>query len=48
MFIIGTSGSGKSFTSKKLLNQLVLKGIKVFIIDPEREYQNFVDYYEGN
>jgi type IV secretory pathway VirB4 component len=48
LFILGTSGSGKSFFSKKLINQRLLIGDKVFIIDPEREYQNLVADDNGN
>ncbi len=48
MFIIGTSGSGKSFFSKKLITQRILLGDKVFIIDPEREYQNLSSKFGGN
>jgi type IV secretory pathway VirB4 component len=48
MFILGTSGSGKSFFSKKLINQRILMGDKVFIIDPEREYQFLATSNHGN
>jgi type IV secretory pathway VirB4 component len=46
--IIGTSGSGKSFFIKKLINYHVSMGRKVIVIDPEREYTNLCKYYAGN
>jgi type IV secretory pathway VirB4 component len=47
MFIIGTSGSGKSFTTKKLLSQLLLNNQKLIILDPEREYKSFCEKFNG-
>ena len=48
MFIIGTSGKGKSFTIKKIISQLLLKNQKVFILDPEKEYQKLASHFKGN
>jgi conjugal transfer ATP-binding protein TraC len=48
MFIIGTSGSGKSFTTKKIINQLAKKQTKIICLDPEREYQKLAENYQGN
>mgnify|MGYP002732353637 CR=1 FL=1 len=42
-FILGVSGSGKSFFAKREIINLVLKGhADVLIIDPEREYSSLV------
>ena len=38
--IFGTSGAGKSFYSKLLILRYKLVGIKQYIIDPDREYNN--------
>ena len=47
MFILGTTGSGKSFTIKKILSQLLLKNQKVILLDPEREYKSFAHNFDG-
>lgn len=39
MMIIGKSGSGKSFATKTLLSNFAADNIKVFILDPENEYE---------
>lgn len=36
--ILGVSGSGKSVTSKILMNRLYMRGIQILVIDPEGEY----------
>lgn len=46
--IIGTSGSGKSYTSKKEVNYQITLGHKVIIIDPEREYRDLCNYHDGS
>lgn len=46
--IIGTSGSGKSYTSKKEVNYQIMLGHKVIVIDPEREYRDLCLYHDGN
>ena len=38
IMILGTSGSGKSVTSKSLLLKLVMRQVQCIIIDPEGEY----------
>ena len=45
--IIGTSGSGKSFTTKKMIAFHLNMGRNVIVIDPEREYKNLCNYYDG-
>lgn len=45
--LMGTSGSGKSFTVMKQLNWHIANGRKVIIIDPEREYKQLCEYYDG-
>lgn len=39
MVVIGKSGSGKSFATKTILTQLSAENCKIFILDPENEYQ---------
>lgn len=39
MVVIGKSGSGKSFATKTILSQLCAENCKIFILDPENEYQ---------
>ncbi len=38
MVILGKSGSGKSFATKTLLSGLASENCKIFILDPENEY----------
>lgn len=38
--IFGVSGSGKSVTSKILMNRLYMRGVQILVIDPEGEYVN--------
>ncbi len=45
--VMGTSGSGKSYTIKKQLSWHIANGRKVIIIDPEREYKDLCEYYDG-
>lgn len=45
--IIGTSGSGKSFATKRIISFHLSMGRNVIVIDPEREYKNLVKHYHG-
>lgn len=45
--IFGVSGSGKSVTSKILMNRLYMRGIQVIVIDPEGEYVNIAKALGG-
>ncbi len=45
--IFGTSGAGKSFYSKLLILRYKLIGIKQYIIDPDREYNNLCKILGG-
>ena len=45
--IFGTSGAGKSFYTKLLILRYHLLGIKQYIIDPDREYDNLCRELEG-
>ena len=40
--IISTTGGGKSFTIKKILVNEFARGTKIFILDPESEYEKLV------
>lgn len=43
-FILGVSGSGKSFTAKReIVNQVLATDDDVILIDPEREYSALVE-----
>lgn len=45
--IFGTSGAGKSFYTKLLILRYKLLGIKQYIIDPDREYNNLCKELKG-
>ncbi len=36
--IVGAPGMGKSYLAKKILSQLIAKGVSCFVLDPENEY----------
>lgn len=47
-FILGTPGSGKSFSAKReMINVLLNTDDDVIIIDPEREYKNLAENFNG-
>jgi hypothetical protein len=47
-FILGVSGSGKSFTAKReIINQILASGDDIILIDPEREYSALVSALGG-
>lgn len=47
-FILGTPGSGKSFSAKReMVNVLLNTNDEVLIIDPEREYTRLVENFQG-
>ena len=47
MFIIGKSGGGKSFAAKNLLANMAADNSKVFILDPEKEYDFLTAQLKG-
>lgn len=47
MVVIGKSGSGKSFATKTILTQLSAENCKIFILDPENEYQTLAQNLGG-
>ena len=47
MVIIGKSGSGKSFSTKAMLANLAADNSKVFVLDPENEYQGLAQNLNG-
>ncbi|TCX48945.1 VirB4-like conjugal transfer ATPase, CD1110 family [Dehalobacter sp. 14DCB1] len=47
-FILGVSGSGKSFTAKReIVNQILSSDDDIILIDPEREYSSLVKALNG-
>jgi len=47
-FILGVSGSGKSFTAKReIVNQMLASNDDIILIDPEREYSSLVKAMSG-
>lgn len=46
--IFGTSGSGKSTMSKKIIKDLIIQGVKMYLIDPEDEYSYLMKKMGGN
>ena len=47
MVVIGKSGSGKSFATKNILTHLASDDTKIFILDPEREYDTLARSLKG-
>ena len=47
MVVIGKSGSGKSYATKTLLSNLAAEDSKIFILDPENEYQALAENLKG-
>lgn len=47
MMIVGKSGSGKSFCTKMLLANLAADNSKIFILDPEKEYDILAKNMKG-
>ena len=47
MVVLGKSGSGKSFATKSILTNLASDNTKIFILDPEREYDTLARNLNG-
>lgn len=47
MVILGRSGSGKSFATKAVLTHLASDNSKIFVLDPEREYDKLARNLKG-
>ena len=47
MVIVGKSGSGKSYATKSILSNLAADDAKIFILDPENEYQELAGNLHG-
>ncbi len=47
MVIVGKSGSGKSFATKTLLTNLAADNTRIFILDPENEYETLCHSLNG-
>lgn len=48
MSVLGKSGNGKTYFVKKLLMQQACEGTKIFILDPENEYDWLCKQLHGN
>lgn len=46
--IVGTSGSGKSYATKKIILNEYISGTKIMIIDPENEYKDMCNKIEDS
>jgi type IV secretory pathway VirB4 component len=47
MVIIGTSGVGKTTYLKRKILNLIARGFNVYVIDPENEYTDVIEYFGG-
>ncbi|CAB1054010.1 IncF plasmid conjugative transfer pilus assembly protein TraC [Spiroplasma endosymbiont of Danaus chrysippus] len=47
LLIFGESGSGKSFTAKKILLNQAYQNAKIFVLDPENEFKTLVTNLNG-
>lgn len=45
--VLGTSGAGKSHTTKTMIENEYLRGARIFIIDPEDEYSVLAKQFHG-
>lgn len=45
--IVGTTGQGKSYLQKKIISQLLIRGHKIYIMDPENEYSELTRRLKG-
>ncbi len=48
IMVLGSSGSGKSFFTKKIINWCANTNKRIFILDVEREYKNITKAYDGD
>lgn len=48
VFLLATSGSGKSITVQKMIINELINGNKLYVIDPEDEYTNLALYFGEN
>ena len=47
MFVVGTSGSGKSYFVKLMINRNRFINVNQFVIDPDREYKKLCESLDG-
>jgi type IV secretory pathway VirB4 component len=45
--VFGVSGSGKSFLVKLIISRLLIRGVQNIIIDPEGEYVDLTNHFNG-
>lgn len=48
MVILGKSGGGKSFCMKKMVARAAAEGKRIFILDPDNEYDHVCSKFRGN
>lgn len=48
MVILGKSGGGKSFFMKKMVARAAAEGKRIFILDPDNEYDHVCSKFRGN
>lgn len=47
MVVVGTSGVGKTTYLKRKILNLIARGFNVYVIDPENEYTDIIEYFGG-
>lgn len=47
MVVVGTSGVGKTTYLKRKILNLIARGYTVYVIDPENEYSDIIEYFGG-
>ncbi len=45
--VLASSGGGKSYFTKLMISRLLLNGTKVMVIDPQGEYVDLIDKFQG-
>lgn len=45
--ILARSGAGKSYTAKLLISRMMMKGTRIFVIDPSGEYVKICNHFHG-
>ncbi|MEM3431067.1 MAG: DUF87 domain-containing protein [Candidatus Micrarchaeia archaeon] len=45
--LLAKSGAGKSYTSKLLLTRMLMNGARIYVVDPNGEYNRLCQHYAG-